>query len=156
MKYFLLALMFLSVPAGARAQEAPHIIFPKATLDALAKEPPLTLKDFDTYLLVMSKMVELTLGSGPMGPAELYTIQKQAGWSELRALLVLTKLAYAKELPMNEHIDELAKFVNEVPEYVIPSVLRPTWADLMLIKNNLPALQNNIDQIQARCAPSGD
>ena len=156
MKYFLFAFMLLLVPAGARAQEAPHIIFPKATLDALAKEPPLTLKDFDTYLVVMDKMSELAVGSGPMGPAELYTIQKQAGWSELRALLVLTKLAYAKELPMDEHIDVLVKFVNEVPEYVIPAVLRPTWADLMLIKNNLPALQNNINQIQARCDPPGD
>lgn len=123
-----LGLVLALAPAVSFAQ-APAATFTPEAEAALAKEPPLTQADVDGYIKLLPKIT--AAAANPAAAAELY---KEVGWTEIHFSYVMAKLGFAQALAMGMPAEALQ--MDKIPQ-----ALRPSEAEVTLVKNNLPALQ---------------
>jgi len=126
----LLALLLLSPPlfsADNDDQYTPPAVSAEAAA-ALAKEPPLTQTDVDTYLRIWPKLALMQEDDTAVD-----SLLKDAGWSRYRATYVINKILFAQ--PLAQGADPLL-----VKALGLPPSLYPSDADVALVKKNLDAI----------------
>ncbi len=109
-------------------------------LKLIAAEPPLNQNDIDLAISVMPSVGNLLLN-----PKAMQEVYQKAGISEARGTMILSKISYG-----------LALASGVTPEKVglekIPEILRPTEADVVLIKKNLEPLNQAMIAMQKSMA----
>jgi hypothetical protein len=119
-----LTLAAAAVPALAQAPAVPPAI-----ADALVKEAPLSQADIDIYLQKMPEAPNFMKSQ-----EDMVKFAKSTGLTESRYFYVFSKIPLAMSLAAGVPAEALG--LNQMPE-----ALRPTEADLALIKTNAEALQ---------------
>lgn len=131
-KTFLTAALILGLAFSssmALAQVAPMGALPPEMVTALEKEKPLAQADIDAYLKVLPKMGQVA--ADPTAAAKLY---QDAGMTEIRFSYVAAKVGLGMALasgatPQQLNLDQM------------PAVLKPSDAEVELVKKNLDKLQ---------------
>lgn len=126
-----LALSLALTAAQTSAQSSPlsGVSLPPDMALALANEKPLTQADIDLYRKVLPKT-----GLVAHDPAAVARLYQEAGLSEVRFNYVVSKIGLGMSLAAGAtpHQLELEK---------TPEVLRPTSAEIDLVKKNISGLQ---------------
>lgn len=123
------ALGLALTPALAQAQTEPAGTLPPEVAASLAKEKPLAQADIDAYLKVLPKMGDVA--KDPSAVAKLY---EDAGFTEIRFSYVAGKIGLGMALASGATPEQMN--MDQIPE-----VLRPSDAEVELVKKNLDKLQ---------------
>lgn len=123
----LAALIALPSVQSASAQP-PAAAFPPQALEMFKKEPPLAQKDIDAYIIVLPKVVDAL--NDPAAGAEVFA---DSGFTPIRFSYVSSKIGIGQGLAMGASPDDMQ--LGDIPE-----VLRPSEAEISLIKKNLDSL----------------
>lgn len=123
-----LALAVMAAPALAQAP-AGGMTVPPEIAAALAKEKPLSQADIDVYLKKMPEAPKYMKSQ-----EEMAKFAKSTGLSESRYFFVFSKIPLAMSLAAGMPADAMG--INQLPE-----ILRPTEADIALVKKNAEPLQ---------------
>ena len=97
---------------------------------AFEKEGPLTQKDIDGYLQILSKM------KGISSESEVLAIFKDAGFTEARGSYVATKTSLA--LVLVQLGDQTDAFLSQNK---VHDVLKPSKDEIELVKKNMDKIQ---------------
>lgn len=123
-----LGLLVALTASVAIAQVPGAAQIPPEVLEALQKEPPLSQADVDAYLKIMPEMPKAM-----SDPNALVKAYEAAGLTEVRFSYIVSKIALAQAMNMGAKASDLQ--LDQLPE-----VLRPTDADVALVKKNMDAL----------------
>lgn len=125
-----LTLALMSTLALAQAPPMANVELPPEMAAALAKEKALTQADIDAYIKVLPKTS--AVAQDPAAVAKLY---QEAGLNETRLTYVASKIGLGMALAAGATPEQIN--LNQMPE-----VLRPTDAEVALVKKNIQNLQN--------------
>jgi len=119
----------LALTSTLASAQMPMAEMPADMVAALEKEKPLTQADIDAYLKVLPKM-----GSVMNNPDGMGSLAKEAGFSDVRFSYVSGRVGFA----MSQAAGATAQ---QMDLSQVPQALRPTDAEIELVKKNLDALQ---------------
>ena len=125
-----LALSLTTLGAAlAQAQTPGGAAIPPEMLEALAKEKPMAQADIDGYIKAMPVMVKAMTDQN--AAAEMF---KAAGMTEVRFSYVAAKVGLGMALASGATPEQMQ--MDQIPE-----IIRPSKADIDLVKKNMDALQ---------------
>lgn len=129
--------MILVLGASSAFAQLPNFgAIPPEAMKELANEPPMTQADIDIYLKVLPE-----LGKAMQDPSAVEKIQKSSGLSEARLGLVLTKVSLAQAMSLGMTLEQLNAGS-------LPDAMKPTDADVELVKKNMDKINEAMVQMQ--------
>ncbi|MDR1922288.1 MAG: hypothetical protein LBS31_11190 [Candidatus Adiutrix sp.] len=129
-----LAAAMLALGAAFAAAQASFDQIPAAVLERMAKEPPLTQADVDAYIKILPDMGKVMADS-----AALVKLYESVGLTESRFSVVVPKISFA--------LVE-AQAGDAVDYETLPEFLRPSAADVTLVKKNSEAVQKALEAMK--------
>jgi|GEM_PF-2177710 len=124
-----LALGLALTPVLALAQAPAAGTLPPEVAAALAKEKPLTQADIDAYLKILPQ-----LGAVAQDNSAVAKLYQDAGFTELRFNYAVGKIGLGMALAAGATNEQMG--MEQIPE-----VLRPSDAEVALVKKNIDKLQ---------------
>jgi len=115
------------------------------SLKELEKEAAMTQADVDAYIKILPN-----LGKAMSDPNAMAAMVKESGLSEARLGMVMTKVSLAQALAMGMTMEQLNSSLNAGQ---IPEVMKPTDADVALVKNNMEKINTAMMQMQQSMQP---
>lgn len=119
----------LALSSTMAVAQMPMGEMPPDMIAALGKESPLTQADIDAYLKVLPKM-----GAAMNSAEAMAALSTEAGFSDVRFSYVGSKVGFAMSLAAGAT-------AQQMDMSQIPQVLRPTEAEIELVKKNIEPLQ---------------
>lgn len=116
-------------------------ISPEA-IEELKKEPAMTQADVAAYIKILPD-----LGKAMTDQNVMAAMVKDSGLSEARLGMVMTKVSLAQALTMGMTMEQLNTNLNAGQ---IPEVMKPTDADIALVRNNMEEINAAMLQMQQR------
>lgn len=135
-----MTLMLTIMTAGAASAQMLGGVgqVPEAALAEMQKEGPLTQADVDIYIKLLP-----TMGQAMTGGADgLKSIHEASGLSEVRLSMVMTKVALSQALASGLTMEQLNA-------QQIPDVMKPTDAEVELVKKNMDKLNKATMELQS-------
>lgn len=130
-----LALVLALGASASFAQMTDPGQLPPEAIKEMEKEGPLTQADIDAYMKIFPQMA-----TGVSSAEEFEKVVADSGLSQMRLGLVMAKVGLGQALAMGATTEQLN--LSSVPE-----VMRPTDAEVELVKNNMDKLMALMTQV---------